>query len=168
MRKIFRMKYESCSGQCYAPSDVMRIHTLGLDVEGAAVFLQRLLDMHRPACGNPQIEFRLDADEWQESFSDWAPVEKVRFVASFYRYRSLDLFGGDTAREAMDALIDGALAWYQSEEGRALLAADSPDDRDAVCHHGTDTKLVDFALAFSGLAPADQVAVRERVLGGVA
>lgn len=165
MRKIFRMAYESCSGQCYAYSDVMRIHTLGLDVRGAAAFLARLLDMHRPSCGNPNLQFRLDADEYTEYDFDY-DVEhpRTRFVASFYRYGALDLYGGATAREAMDKLIDGALAWYASDEGREKLGSSPGAGRESVCHHGTDEKLVDFALAFSGLSEDDQRAVRKMVV----
>lgn len=164
MRKLFRMKYESCSGQCYAYSDVMRIHTLGLDVEGTVAFLKRLLSMHAPSCGNPNIQFRLDADEYDLNI-DGLVTQHERFVASFYRYGSLDLFAGATPLDAMNALIDGALAWYQSDEGKQQLLKDgftSGYDRATVCHHGTDDKLVSFALTFSGLSEREQQAVRSR------
>ena len=147
------MKYESCSGQCYANSDVMRIHTLGLDEQGAAVFLRRLLAMHAPACGNDRLGFRLDHDE-----------ELGVFVASFERYGSLDLFADRTARGAMDKLIDGALAYYQSEEYGELTAHRRDRiNRETVCHHGTDEKLINFALAFSGLDELAQARVRSWV-----
>lgn len=169
MRKIFRMAYESCSGQCYDHSDVMRIHTLGLyDIKRAAAFLSRLLEMHAPSCGNPNIQFRLDVDEFEEdSYREVAQAglvpcvdKKTRFVASFYRYGALDLFGGPTALEAMNKLIDGALAWYASDEGKARLAADSPVDRANACHHGDDRKLIDFAIEFSGLDAPARAALR--------
>lgn len=89
MRKIFRMKYESCSGQCYAYSDVMRIHTLGLDARGAAAFLKRLLAMHAPSCGNDSLQFRLDQDSWIPKDSA-SQATATRFVASFWHYGSLD------------------------------------------------------------------------------
>lgn len=143
MRKMFRMKYESCSGQCYAHSDVMKIHNLELDEQGAVAFLTRLLEMHRPACGNPHLAFRLDNDE-----------ELNVFVASFERYGSLDLFGGRTAKEAMDKLIDAALAYYQTDEYKELVAA-KPGHGHGVCHHGDDKKLVEFCITFSGL-PQDK------------
>lgn len=162
MRKIFRMAYESCSGQCYAYSDVMRIHVLGLDVEGAAAFLRRLLAMHAPSCGNPNLQFRLDEDTWIPGDSA-SRASRTRFVASFWRYGALDLHAGDTPLEAMSALIDGVMAWYASDEGKARLAAAGTLDRAGVCHHGTDDKLVDFALRFSGLSDAEQVAVRAQL-----
>ncbi len=151
MRKIFRMAYESCSGQCYAHSDVMRIHTLGLSEKGAAEFLKRLLAMHAPSCGNPNLQFRLDHD-----VMDGDDV----FVASFYRYGSLDLFVARTPLQAMEKLIDGVLSWYESDDGKEILREEGVSNRADVCHHGTDEKLVSFALSFSGLSDAEQAAVR--------
>jgi hypothetical protein len=150
MRKMFRMKYESCSGQCYAYSDVMKIQNLGLDEQGAVTFLTRLLEMHRPSCGNPHLAFRLDNDE-----------ELNVFVASFERYGSLDLFGGRTAKEAMDKLIDAALAYYQTDEYKELVAA-KPGQGHGACHHGDDEKLIRFAITFSGLSPEAQDGLRHR------
>lgn len=160
MRKLFRMKYEPCTGQCYAYSDVMRIHTLGLDMKGAAEFLKRLLKIHGPSCGNESIQFRLDADEFErDGYHEAAQVGLVpctdkdtRFVASFYHYGSLDLFAGDTPLQAMNKMIDAVLAWYESDEGKQLIKRDSPNThRDMVCEHGTDNKLINFAIEFSGL-----------------
>lgn len=151
MRKMFRMKYESCNGQCYAYSDVMRIQTLGLDEQGAAAFLKRLVAMHGPSCGNPHLAFRLDHDE-----------ELDVFVASFERYGSLDLFGGRTALVALNKLIDAALAYYESDEYKA-----QPDKGlgHGVCHHGDDNKLIDFAIAFSGLPVVKQDQLRAQFVG---
>lgn len=169
MRKLFRMKHEACTGQCYAYSDVMRIHTLGLDVKGCVEFLKRLIAMHERACGNDSLQFRLDED----TFFMKVPVENghddhvfeqkqfTRFVASFYHYGTLDLYGGETPLEAMNKLIDAVLEWYQTDDGRRLVKRDSPwSFRDNVCHHGTDDKLVDFCLEFSGLDKAKQAEVR--------
>lgn len=152
MRKLFRMKYESCSGQCYAYSDVMRIHVLGLDVEGTVAFLKRLLAAHAPSCGNDQLGFKLDVDE--------TTFDHHVFVASFQRYGALDLFLGKTPMEALDKMIDGALAYYQSDEFKAHPTTEH--HRHVVCHHGTDEKLVNFALEFSGLDAAAREAVRAR------
>lgn len=161
MRKLFRMKYEPCVGQCYAYSDVMRIHTLGLDARGAAAFLRRLLAAHAPSCGDPGIEFRLDADEFTRSEyngGDYKDVEDVRFVASFYHHGALDLFASDTPLGALDQLIDAALAYYETQAFKSLH--DETLLRERVCEHGTDEKLVSFALAFSGLTPEAQAEVR--------
>lgn len=121
------------------------------------MFLKRLIAMHAPSCGNGNLQFRLDVDEFQRD-----GTQDQRFVASFYRYGALDLFGGSTALEAMDLLIDGVLTWYNTEEGKRLIKQDSPVSND-ICHHGTDDKLIAFALQFSGLSKDDQAAVRERL-----
>lgn len=142
------MQYESCSGQCYAYSDVMRIHNLGLSAEGAAAFLRRLVAAHGPACGNSNLAFRLDVDD-----------DLGVFVASFYRYGSLDLFAAKTPLEAMDRMIDAALAYFKSEEYLTLVSANPGQGHD-VCHHGDDKKLVEFAIAFSGLPDAEREALR--------
>lgn len=173
MRKLFRMKYESCTGQCYAHSDVMKIHTLGLDLEGAVTFLKKLLQVHGPSCGNDSIQFRLDADEFErDGYREAAQVglvptknKDVRFVASFYHYGSLDLFAGDTPLEAMNKMMDAALAWYESDEGFGLVERDSPNAwRANVCHHGTDDKLINFAIEFSGLDDKGKAELRDKFL----
>lgn len=148
MRKLFRMKYESCNGQCYADEDVMKIHNLGLDVEGAATFLRRLLAMHEPSCGNPQISFSLDVDD-----------DTVTYVAAMQRYGALDLHVGRTALEALDKLIDGALAWYASVEYQVIVA-ERPGAGHGVCHHGDDRALIEFAITRSGLSDPQQQELR--------
>lgn len=150
MRKLFRMKYESCNGQCYADEDVMKIHNLGLDVEGAATFLRRLLAMHEPSCGNPQISFSLDVDD-----------DSGTYVAAMQRYGALDLHVGSTPLEALDKLIDGALAWYASVEYQVLVA-ERPGAGHGVCHHGDDRALIEFAITRSGLPAPEQQALRAR------
>lgn len=174
MRKMFRMKYESCHGECYAHSDVMKIHNLGLDEQGAAAFLRRLLQIHGPACGNANLGFRLDVDD-----------KLGVFVASFERFGSLDLFADSTPKGALDQLIDAALAYYQTDEYKTKLremrAAEpcpkfrtAEDYRDhlpcarcephSVCRHGDDYKLVEFALAHSGLDVGAQERLRAQLL----
>lgn len=153
MRKMFRMKYESCNGKCYEYSDVMRIRNLGLDVEGAAAFLRRLLKIHEFSCGNAEIAFRLDVDE-----------ELDVFVASMYRYGALDLHADKTALGAMNKLIDGALEYFDSDEYRAFFKK-RPSLGHEVCEHGEDRKLINFAIAFSGLDDMQQEQLRNQFNG---
>jgi hypothetical protein len=152
MRKLFRMKYESCNGLCYAYSDVMKIHTLGLNLDGAVTFLNRLLAIHEPSCGNDNLAFRLDADE-----------ELEVFVASFQRYGALDLFCGKTPLVAMDKMIDCSLAYFASEQFAKDVDNAPFVDRADVCEHGEDEKLIEFSIAYSGLPQADQDALRARL-----
>ena len=152
MRKLFRMKYESCNGQCYSHDDVVQIHDLGLDAVGAAEFLRRLLAMHEPSCGNPNISFSLDVED---NLSD----QRSLYVAAMQRYGALDLHVDVTPLGAMNKLIDGALAWYGSVEYQ-VIASQAPGAGRAVCLHGEETALVEFAIARSGLPPQEQQALR--------
>lgn len=170
MRKLFRMKYESCHGGCYTADDVLEIHSLGLDVQGAVVFLRRLLLIHGLACGNDRLGYRLDVDD----------ARKI-YVASFERYGAFDLFLDETPAGALDQLIEAALTYYASQEYAQNLKAQrklqpctgfrGPEDyRDHLpctacepgsdCRHGQDNKLIEFALKFSGLDATTQAQVR--------
>lgn len=145
------MKYESCTGMCYAWSDVVRIHDFGLNMKSASEFLHRLVKAHDQLCGNDQLAYALDVDEETETF-----------VASFQRYGALDLFVGKTPLEAMNKLIDAALSYYESDEYRDNVAA-KPGLGHDVCEHGEDKKLLDFAISFSGLNEQDQDILRKEV-----
>jgi hypothetical protein len=158
------MRYEPCTGRCYAYSDVMRIHTLGLTAANAVAFLERLVKVHEPSCGNSEIQFRLDADEFlREEYmgGDYQDVQHTRFVASFYHYGSLDLFAADTPLEAMNEMIDAALAYYDSDAYASDVAA-KPGLGHSVCEHGDDKKLIEFAINFSGLSAGEQDNLRAR------
>jgi hypothetical protein len=137
----------------------MRIHTLGLDVKGAAEFLKRLVAIHEPSCGNENIEYRLDVDEFTRTKSPWDDNDypDQRFVASFYHYGSLDLFSGDTPLEALNKLIDAALAYYKSDYYKTVS---DKGQGHHVCAHGDDKKLIEFAINFSGLDKAGQDMLR--------
>ena len=97
---VFKRLYEFCNGQCYSHDDVVQIHDLGLDAVGAAEFLRRLLAMHEPSYGNPNISFSLDVEDGLEG-------RPATYVAAIMRYGALDLHVGSTALEALDKLIDG-------------------------------------------------------------
>lgn len=161
MRKLFRMQYEPCTGRCYAYSDVMRIHTLGLTTQTAVQFLERLVKIHEPSCGDANIQFRLDADEWfGNPVNEFDKAERTRFVASFYHYGALDLFGGATPLEAMNKMIDAALAYYEGDDYKASVARHGGGPDHSKCEHGDDKKLIEFAIAFSGLNDAEKDALR--------
>lgn len=147
MRKLFRMKYEPCNGQCYAPDDVLRVNEFGLDATQAAMLLDRVIQIHEPACGNERLAYGLDHDE-----------STGVFVASFQHYGTLDLYVDTSALGALNKLIDGALDWYASDEGKRLLA-EQPGLGHDVCEHGKDHDLRHFALTYSGLDASTQATV---------
>lgn len=139
MRKLFRMKYEPCNGRCYEYDDVLKIKDFSMSLQDAATLLDRIIAIHEPACGNEHLAYGMDYDEGTGVF-----------VASFQHFGQLDLFTSTDGVECMNKLIDGALAWYSSEDGKRLLA-EHPGEGHNVCEHGEDHDLRRFALRFSGL-----------------
>ena len=144
MRKLFRMKYEPCSGRCYAWEDVINMEELGIDVKSASVLLDRIIKIHEPVCGNENLAYALDYDE-----------NLKIFVASFIHYGSLDLFADQKALGALSKLIDAALLYYNTEEYKTLTK-EKPGKGHDVCEHGEDYDLRRFAMKFSGLSKEDQ------------
>lgn len=144
MRKLFRMKYEPCDGRCYAWEDVINMEELGVDVKSAAALLDRIINIHEPACGNENLAYALDYDE-----------DSKVFIASFIHYGSLDLFADQKALGALNKLIDAALLYYSTEEYKTLVK-EKPGKGHDVCEHGEDHDLRRFAMKFSGLSQEDQ------------
>lgn len=142
MRKLFRMKYEPCSGQCYDHRDVLRISGLGGQVEEMAALLAKIVKIHEPACGNLHLAYGLDLDE-----------ETNTFVASFQHYGAIELFVAPNAFKALNDLADVALAYYATDAYAEAVKAQPGVGHD-VCEHGNDQDLRHFALQYSGLPEA--------------
>lgn len=151
MRKLFRMKYEPCNGDCYAECAVVDLRSMKLAKNEAVDFFRKLLAVHLPACGNSQLMFRVDVDD-----------EYNMFVATFEHYGVTDMFMSDSSKGAMTKLINAVLAYYETDEYKALVAANPGLGHD-VCHYGEDSKLIDFALKFSGLSEIEQAELREEL-----
>ena len=81
MRKIFRMKYEPCSGTCYYTHEVVNLTQLANDKGALKHLLMRMVAAHEPLCGNENIAYGVDYDE----------SSKI-FIASFLQYGKLELF----------------------------------------------------------------------------
>lgn len=145
------MKYEPCSGRCYAPGDVFRMTGFGAAVHEMTELLQKLVRIHEPACGNEQIVYGMDLDE-----------DRGVFISSFQHYGRLDLFTGANAFEALSKLADAALAYYDSDEWREDSAA-NPGLGHNVCEHGKDSDLVNFALEHSGLPAETRAEIAARM-----
>lgn len=148
MRKLFRMKYEPCNGDCYAECAVVDLHSMKLSKNETADFFRRLLAVHLPACGNSNLMFRVDMSD-----------EYNMFVATFEHYGQTDMFMSDSCKGAMNKLIDAVLVYYNSPAYSVDTAKDPGLGHD-VCHYGEDSKLIDFALKFSGLTEAEQNELR--------
>lgn len=130
MRKIFRMGYEPCKGDCYAHADVLPIDELNPARKQAVT--QKLLDMHAPMCGNAALRYGVDLDE-----------ERRLFLGFFYHYGALETFIGPDMLGVVDAIAESALAHFKSEQFKAEQAA-APGLGRGACAYGSDESLVDF------------------------
>jgi hypothetical protein len=139
MRKLFRMKYEPCSGRCYAPDEVIKLSNYNLSVVDAAILLERIIKIHEPACGNENLSYGMDYDE-----------ETKVFISSFQHFGMLDIFSATDGVSALNKLIDAALEFFDSEQGKELLRTNPGKGHD-VCEHGEANDLRKFSLKFSGL-----------------
>lgn len=145
MRKVFRMKYEPCNGQCYTCHEVVNLTSLANDQVTLRRLLDKMVKAHEPLCGNANIAYGIDFDE-----------ESRIFIASFMHYGKLELFANQDLVKVLETLCDSAIAHFASEAGIAELATDPGFGHD-VCHHGEDEKLTRFMIEHSGLvnSPAD-------------
>ena len=130
MRKIFRMGYEPCKGDCYCYDDVLPIDELNPAHKQAVT--QKLLDMHAPMCGNAALRYGVDFDE-----------ERQLFLGFFYHYGALETFLGPDMLGVVDAIAESALAHFKSEQFKAEQAA-APGLGRGACAYGSDESLVDF------------------------
>lgn len=110
----------------------------------AAQLLDRIIKIHEPACGNENLAYGMDFDEDTEVF-----------IASFQHYGQLELFVSKSPIMTLNKLIDAALDWYASDEGKKLLE-EKPGLGHDVCEHGKDHDLRRFAMKFSGLSEEQQ------------
>jgi len=130
MRKIFRMGYEPCKGDCYFYDDVLPIDELNPARKQAVT--QKLLDMHAPMCGNAALRYGVDLDE-----------ERRLFLGFFYHYGAFETFIGPDLLGVVDAIAESALAHFKSEQFKAEQAA-APGLGRGACAYGSDESLVDF------------------------
>ena len=124
MRKLFRMKYEPCNGQCYAHDDVLKAADIGCSPDEYRKVLDGLVAIHERACGNADVWYALDHD-------DTTGV----FVASFGHPEGLELFAGRDPRDVLGRLVD------------AVRTTCLPPADHTVCHHGTADRVRAFSYA---------------------
>ena len=83
-RKIFRMGYEPCKGDCYCYDDVLPVDDL--DPEKRQAVIKKLLELHAPMCGNEALRYGVDFSE-----------ELRLFVGFFYHYGATETFVSSSA-----------------------------------------------------------------------
>lgn len=129
-RKIFRMGYEPCKGDCYAYDEVIPLSDL--DPNKRERVTKKLLEMHAPMCGNEALRYGVDFDE-----------ERRLFVGFFYHYGTLETFLSTDMLGCVDQIADCALEHFASSQFKIESTGREGLGRSA-CAYGTDETLVDF------------------------
>lgn len=147
MRKVFRMQYEPCNGDCYAWGDdddddvkhentasFSSIRSLKDNLPRLKSLMDRLVKIHEPLCGNANMRYAIDQD-----------TKTGLYVGSFWHYGKLELVMNSTILNTLEDLIEMVLKHITSEAGIAEVAAD-PGLGHSVCHYGEDQDLRKFVL----------------------
>jgi len=152
MRKIFRMQYEPCNGDCYSyddsdddnssesdseDSDQLPLGPLRWDLKRMKNIIDKLVAMHQPLCGNVNLRYGIDLDETNNIF-----------IGSFWHYGKLELFTGKDLYNLVESMADFILTFYTTE----AYAEESKNDKGlghSVCHYGEDQDLRRFMIRAS-------------------
>lgn len=68
MRKLFRFKYEPCTGTCYAWCDFLPLELNKLSEEKRQNLVALMVEAHNHLCDNPDFSFGVDFDETHNMF----------------------------------------------------------------------------------------------------
>lgn len=93
MRKLFRFKYEPCSGQCYAWCEKLPFELRKLEVSERENLVKTMVEAHEKLCDNPDFSFGVDQDE----------NLKV-FVAHYRTPNRTELISGKTFKEVVSTV----------------------------------------------------------------
>ena len=162
MRKIFRMQYEPCNGQCYAwddddddtstssggggggsdddddrDSDILPLRALRNDPVRLKRVMDKLVAMHQELCGNKNLRYGIDLDE-----------DNHIFIGSFWHYGKLELFTDKNHIALIEKMADFVLPFYQSEAYHEESKHDKGLGHE-VCEHGEDDNLLRFIIRSS-------------------
>lgn len=98
MKKLFRFKYEPCSGTCYAPDDKFFEELKKLDEVAKLSLINKIVSAHDSTCDDPDQLFAVDYDETTrmyvgtafdngrlDLFSDSSFVNLVEILTSFVK-----------------------------------------------------------------------------------
>lgn len=99
MRKLFRFKYEPCSGTCYHWCDNMIRRLRELTETDRQSLVQTMVKAHDKLCDNPAYSFGVDSDE-----------NLGLYVAHFRTPEKTDLFSGKNFRDVVLKVCEVVLA----------------------------------------------------------
>lgn len=164
MRKIFRMQYEPCNGECYAwdrddddrgsdsgsgsggsggsddddkDTDIMPLRALRNDPIRLKSVMTKLVSMHEELCGNKNLRYGIDLDE-----------DRNIFIGSFWHYGKLELFTETCHIRLIEKMADFVIPFYKTE----AYFEESKQDKGlghTVCEHGENDNLLRFIIRTS-------------------
>jgi hypothetical protein len=153
MRKVFRMQYEPCNGDCYAwdrdddrddtpepppkDKDILPLHHLMNDRPRLKALMEKLVAMHQPLCGNRNLRYGIDLDE-----------DKKLFIGSFWHYGRLELFTDTDMTKLIETMADYVLNFYTTDAYKEESKGDEGLGH-SVCHYGEDDNLRRFIIRTS-------------------
>ena len=99
MRKLFRFKYEPCSGMCYTWCDKLTTELLKLSPEYRKGVVKTMVDAHNRLCDNPDYSFGIDTDKTGSVF-----------VGHFRTPNKTDLFYSTTFVDTLEQVTKAVFA----------------------------------------------------------
>ena len=167
MRKIFRMQYEPCNGDCYAwdgdddndsgsdsdGDDTLPLGPLRSDPVRLKRIMDKLVAMHQELCGNVNLRYGIDLDE-----------ENKLYIGSFWHYGKLELFTHKNLYVLVEIMADYVLAFYQTDAYKEESKHDKGLGHD-VCHYGEDDDLRRFIVRAAKIPTPNGVDMYLRDLG---
>lgn len=105
MKKLFRFKYEPCSGTCYCPGDKFFEELNKFDEDGKKQLINKIVSAHDSTCDDPNQLFAIDYDE-----------NVGVYIGTVFDNGRLDLFSDKSFVSLVDALTSFV---KKQNEGRA-------------------------------------------------
>lgn len=142
MKKVFRMQYEPCNGDCYAHGqEFFKLMKSLLDDEAKFKTLtEKLVKIHEPLCGNVNLRYAMDLDE-----------NTGVYIGTFTHYGRLELFSNKDPIKLMDEMADNILKHFKSDRWQEELEMEKGLGH-SVCHYGEDEDLRKFIRRTAELA----------------
>lgn len=95
MKKLFRFKYEPCSGTCYAPEKKFFDELRALDLKSKNELIAKIVSAHESTCDDPTQLFAVDYDETTKTYIGTALIDG-----------RLDLFSSNSFVDLIEVLTN--------------------------------------------------------------
>lgn len=118
MRKLFRFKYEPCTGTCYAWCDHLITELRNIDEFSRKLLVKQMVDAHNKLCDNPEYSFGVDVDE-----------NKTVFVAHFRTPEATNLYYKNNFKECVEAVCNNVLKTIiPQKNGKCIFGDNGSED----------------------------------------